>query len=170
MINPKWLESTFIVRNIALDYENEDEYTSSMTDIKIERYRTFVAKHPTSTTYYQPILDVLEYRPSNLEYIPNVILVEGKNDYYTLSYFKEIILSLSNTSGLCPGNGSGSLDNIIRLYYAWGRNFVILLDADTEGVTQRKRYNELFGKIVEDKIYCLSDINKEWSKKGIEKV
>lgn len=170
MIDPKCLESTFIVRNVSLDYENEDEYTSSMTDIKIERYRTFVAKNPSSTSYFQPILDVLEYRPSNLEFIPNVVLVEGKNDYYTLSYFNEVIFSNSNTINLCPGSGSGSLDNAIRLYYAWGKNFIILLDADTEGITQKKRYNDLFGKIIEGKIYCLNDINSNWVKKGIEKL
>lgn len=170
MIDPKCLESAFIVRNMALDYENENEYNSSMTDIKIERYRTFVSKNPSSTSYYQPILDVLEYRPSNLEFIPDIVLVEGKNDFYALSYFNEVIFSNSNDTHLCPGGGAGSLDNVIRLYYAWGKNFIILLDADTEGITQKRRYNNLFGRIVEDKIYCLSDIDKKWNKKGIEKL
>ena len=60
--------------------------------IELHRYRQFVASYPDQTTYFQPILDVLDYRPSALENIPDVVMVEGKNDFYTLKYIKEIIL------------------------------------------------------------------------------
>jgi AAA15 family ATPase/GTPase len=170
MINPKWLESTFIVRNIALDYENEDRFSSLKTDVKVEKYRSFVSKNPTSTNYFQPILDALEYKPSNLEYLPNIVLVEGKNDFYTLSYFFDIILKNVAKPNLCPGSGSGSLDNIMRLYYAWGKNFILFLDGDAEGVYQKRRYNEILGKIVENKIFVIQDVDDSWLKRGMEKL
>ena len=170
MINPKHLESTFIVRNIALDYDNDEEFSSAMTDIKIERYRSFVSSNPSSTSYFQPILDVLEYKPSNLENIPDLVLLEGKNDFYTLSYYNDIVSTKRKNINLCPGMGAGTLDDLIRLYYAWGKNIVILLDSDAEGKKQKKRYIDMFGKIVEDRIYCLDDINKLWLNKGMEKL
>jgi predicted ATPase len=65
LINPHWLEGAFIVKNKALNYDDDcdDEYDMSETDISIERYRSFVGKYPNQKTYFQPILDVLEYRP-----------------------------------------------------------------------------------------------------------
>ena len=168
LINPKWLESTFVVKNEGLDYEFEDKYKAIDTDIKIYKYRDFVSKHPDQTTYFQPILDVLDYSPSRLENIPNVVMIEGKNDFYTLKYFYEKILCCTGQLNLMPGGGAGSLDDVIRLYLAWGREFIILLDAGKEGLKQKKRYEELFGVIVNDKIFSLKDIDKTWENKGTE--
>ena len=64
LINPGLLESTFVVRNEALKEEEFDSYNAKMTDITVERYRSFVSSHPNQTTYFQPILDLLEYVPS----------------------------------------------------------------------------------------------------------
>ena len=62
----------------------------------------------TKTRYFQPILDVLDYRPSQLEMVPDLIMVEGKNDYYTLRYMNEVIFD-NAVDGLhiSPGGGSG---------------------------------------------------------------
>lgn len=112
LINPKWLESTFIVRNKALEYKENDIDNFEPTNIKVEKYRTFVNQHPDQHTYYQPILDLLDYRPSNLEAIEDVIMVEGKNDLYTLSYFQDIILKANKKFPFLPGTGSGSLSTL----------------------------------------------------------
>ena len=168
LINPKWLESTFVVKNEGLDYEDEDKYKAIDTSIKVYKYRDFVSKHPNQTTYFQPILDVLDYSPSRLENIPNVVMIEGKNDFYTLKYFYEKILFCTGQLNLMPGGGAGSLDDVIRLYLAWGREFIILLDADQEGLKQKKRYEELFGVVVNNRIFSLQDIDKTWENKGTE--
>ncbi|MBD2566804.1 ATP-dependent nuclease [Anabaena lutea] len=168
LINPKWLESTFVVKNEGLDYEAEDKYKAIDTDIKVYKYRDFVSKHPDQTTYFQPILDVLDYSPSRLENIPNVVMIEGKNDFYTLKYLYEKILSCTTQINFLPGGGAGSLEDIIRLYLAWGREFIILLDADEEGLKQKKRYEEIFGVIVNNRIFSLQDIDKTWENKGTE--
>lgn len=169
LINPKWLETTYIVKNNAIDYDNESEYNSLMTDITIVRYRTFISANPGLTNFFQPVLDVLEYRPSNLENIPDVVMLEGKNDFYTLEYINKII-GVGDKLNFVPGVGSGTLDSVIQLYYSWGRNFIILLDSDEAGIKEKKRYIDKFGSIVKDRIYILSDIDAKWKDKEMENV
>ena len=67
----------------------------------LHKYRDFAAQHPNQTTYFQPILDVLDYRPGELENVPNVVMVEGKNDFYTLKYFQDKVLVRSQGLNLC---------------------------------------------------------------------
>ena len=101
LINPKWLENAYVVTNEAL-LDTEDFYNLRCTNVKIERYRSFVNSHPQEVSYFQPILDVLEYVPSDLEICKPGIILEGKNDFYTLNYFFKIILKKSELS-LIPG-------------------------------------------------------------------
>src|SRR5262249_2490045 len=113
MINPEWLEGTYVVKNEGLDYtSNEDEYNyiARKTSIIIKKYRQFAIQHLDQTTYFQTILDVLDYSTSKLENIPNVIMLEGKNDFYTLKYFQRYTTQYDFLN-MMPGNGAGSLEN-----------------------------------------------------------
>lgn len=168
LINPDWLEGAYVVKNEGLDYEDEEAYTARKTKIVLERYRTFAVKYPDQTTYFQPILDVLDYSPSKLENVPNVIMCEGKNDFYILSYFCKVICRDKSKLEFLPGTGASSLDNVIRLYIGWGLNFLVFLDSDSEGGRQKERYLREFGAIVEDRILTLEDINKDWKKCELE--
>ena len=125
-----------------------------MRCVRITECSQFATQHPDQTTYFKPVLDVLDYNPSKLENIPNIVMVEGKNDFYTMAYLKRC-LSYKDDINLMQGNGSGSLDAVIRLYVAWGREFIILLDSDGEGEKQKKRYNDIFGALVKDRIFLL---------------
>ena len=170
LIKPEWLEGAFVVKNEGLDYsKGEEEYTSRQTLITLQRYREFAAKHPNQTTYFQPVLDVLDYAPTRLEMVPDVVMVEGKNDFYALRYMRSHIAG-SPDLHLLPGGGAGSLDTLIRLYVGWGRNFIILLDADDEGGTQRDRYVRAFGSLVAGRVFTLADLNPEWSQRGMERM
>ncbi|MCH7958964.1 MAG: AAA family ATPase [Candidatus Hydrogenedentes bacterium] len=169
LINPKWLENMFVVRNAGLEYDSTDaEYTASKTSITISRYREFASKHPDQSHYFQPVLDVLDYRPSDLENIPDVIMTEGKSDFYTLNYINDVVLETGNELKLMPGGGAGSLADVIRLYLGWGRNFIVLLDSDAEGTKQKERYKNLFGTLMDDKIFDYADIDELCSGKGLE--
>jgi len=171
LINAKWLEGAFVVRNEGLDYNDEiNSYNAKKTKIIIDNYRRFAEKHPNQTSYFQPILDVLDYAPSQLGAVPNVTMLEGKNDFYTLNYFSEIILEDKRAMKFLPGKSSSSLEIIIALYLGWGINFVVLLDSDKEGKFQKKRYIESFGPIIENKIFTLDDINNKWSKHELEDI
>lgn len=170
LINPLWLENTYVVRNRGFDFDSASiDYTSKRTDITIERYRSFANKHPDQTRYFQPILDVLDYKPSQLEMVSDVVMVEGKNDFYTLAYMQEGFLDeQTNRIQLIPGTGAGSLDSVIRLYLGWGKNFVVLLDSDEEGEKQRCRYLKLFGPILDGRLFTLGDLCQELIGKSME--
>jgi len=163
LINPEWLEGTFIVKNSALDYENEFEFDSTNTNIDVAPYREFVGKYPNLQTYFQPILDSLDYRPSELEFVPEVIVVEGKNDFYTLRYINDVVMSKKYDFNFYPGNGAGKNGDIIALYLAWGREFKVLLDSDTAGETAKKDYIDRFGALVKDRIFTLKNANRNWT-------
>lgn len=165
MINPLWLENTFVVKNDGIHYnKNENDYSSKETKISIHKYRKFVSDNPNQTSYFQPILEVLDYAPSQLEFIPNAVITEGKNDFYTFNLYH----TLSETPRLnwLPGTSSSSMNVLISLYMGWGRPFIVLLDSDKEGKLQSKRYIDAYGPSVKDRIVCLHEIDPAWD--GLE--
>lgn len=85
------------------------------------------------------------------------MIVEGKSDFYYLRYFSDI-LNLGHEMHFAPGGGAGSLDTLISLYVGWARNFVVLLDDDSEGRAQRERYEQTFGPFVSGRCKTLRDL------------
>lgn len=166
MIKPEWLENAFVVKNEGLDYTDaEDNYSAKETKIILSRYREFASRHPEQYTYFQPILDVLNYCPGQLENVPDVVMLEGKNDFYILKYMCQQ-QRREEEINLMPGGGAGSLDQPIQLYFGWGRNFIILLDSDGEGKTQKNRYLDKFG--LGARIFTLADADESWGNNGME--
>jgi predicted ATPase len=170
LIDPKRLGSTFIVRNAGLTATGIDErFSSDRTEITMTPYRDFVGQYPDKHDYFQPILDVLEYRPSNLEDLPNVVMAEGKNDYYVIAYVQQALeMPDSDRISVLPSGGAGALDTPIKLYLGWNREFVVLLDADPEGIKQKARYAKIFGRIVEGRLKTLADVDPAWSGLALE--
>lgn len=167
LINPEWLESAFVVKNEGLEYgASEINYNANKTNIKVTRYREFAVKHPDQTDYYRPILDVLDYVPSKFDPIPNVIMVEGKNDYYVMSYMQSLLTQ--KELHILPGTSSSNLECPIRLYAAWGKQFLILLDSDKEGAKQKTRYENIFESLVANRVFTLSDIDPSWTNGEME--
>lgn len=159
LINPKWLSGAYIVRNKAIDYNGFDSSPEN-TDVEATIYKQFVTTHPEQRTYFQPILDAIEYSPSSLEEVPNIVLTEGKNDYYTFRYMAEIILKEENYDiKFYPGNGADRNNQIIATYLAWGRDFSIFLDGDKAGDDAKNRYIKEFGVVVHDSISTLKDVD-----------
>lgn len=165
LINPSWLSGAYIVVNKAIDYENGTlDSITEKTDVGATIYKQFVVNHPEQRTYFQPILDAIEYMPSSLEEVPNIVITEGKFDYYTLKYINEIVLNNEFPDlKLYPGNSANRNSQTIALYLAWGRDFIILLDGDKAGEDAKKRYQKEFGKIVEDKLITIKDIDPNFS-------
>ena len=157
LINLRWLDSAMVVSNAALGDLSLEEYLTAnargRTSVSASPYRRFVAENPDRTSYIQPVLDVLDYRPSQLELVPSVVLTEGKSDFYYLRYLIDVI-GLTPDVRIVPGVGAGSLDSLIALYVGWGKNFVVLLDGDKEGEKQKERYQNAFGPFVVDR--CLT--------------
>lgn len=173
MIDPSFLDSLYVVKNEGLGYDDSDDaYSVKKTQITATKYRKFAANHPDQTNYFKPILDVLDYQPSRLDLIPSVIMIEGKTDFYLLRYFTEIILKdrLNIECNFLPGTGAGNLSQSIRLYMSWGRDFIVILDADKEGKLQKTQYEEEFGLACSENTYTLDQIDAAWDKASIEKL
>lgn len=49
-----------------------------------------------------------------------------------------------------------------------GREFIIILDSDKTGADEKKRYQNIFGILVEDRIFGLADIDAPWSRRAME--
>ena len=171
LINPDWLEGAFVVRNEGLDYDTAaHDYSAQKTKISVTPYRQFVVKHPDQISYYKPILDVLEYAPSRLDPLQDVVMVEGKTDFYVFRLAQTMAQTSDERVCLLPGMGSGGLDTPIKLYLAWGRNFIVMLDSDAEGRSQKKRYLDLFGPILSDRVFTLEDIDPTWKNIATERL
>lgn len=142
MIDPAWLEQTFIITNRSeapvksiVDSAILDDES---LDIQAHRYRSFVNSHPNETSYFQPIVDRLDVVPSKFDYNFPSVVVEGKSDYYVLAYAMRC-LNLPDLR-LLPAVGSGTFDALISLGVGWGIKFLFLLDADAAGRKEADRY------------------------------
>ena len=158
LINALWLNSAYIIKNKGLVYKDDDDFDSSKTEIEAYKYKQFVASYPKEVTYFQPILDVLDYKPGMLELVPSIVITEGKFDYFVFRYFKEIIFT-ENTEdfNFYPGQGATNLDLPIALYESWGRNYCVLLDSDKQGKSQQIRYIKDISD--DNHIFTLEDVN-----------
>lgn len=162
MIEPTWLEQTFIITNRADSPGNsvidnvflDDE----SLDITAETYRSFVNKNPNKTSYFQPILDRLEVVPDKFDIDRKSVILEGKSDYYILRYAAKL-LEMNDFSFL-PGLGAGTLGALVALCTGWNLNYLFLLDSDKAGRRERKRYIKEF-PLPETFITNLSDFSED---------
>lgn len=160
LINTTWLTGAHIVINKAIDEEQLDgDFTESEAKITIKRYYDLVSNSSIENAklLFQPILDALEYRYTDFDMVPDIIITEGKNDWHTFRYVFWCVMDRRDLK-LYPGRGRDSNDDIIRLYLSWGRNFVYLLDGDSPGETTKQKLVKEFGKDLDNRIYTLKDI------------
>ncbi|TKD49912.1 AAA family ATPase [Sphingomonas baiyangensis] len=147
LIEPKWLEQTFIVTNRAdapvMSVLDDISLDDESLDIKVETYRNFVNFFPGQTSYFQPILDRLAVVPSKFDAQKASIVLEGKSDYYILRYLSKL-LGIDDIP-LLPGLGAGTFGALAALHVGWNLKFLFVLDGDIAGKTERDRYAEEFG-------------------------
>ncbi len=143
MIEPRWLEGAFIVFNDAIDFDQDtgdEAVPNAQTNIHVKKYREFVGQNPSKITYFQPILDRLDYAPAKLELGAAAVFMEGKNDFYMMSYFNEVIFQNKFPIRIMPSSGANDLGPLIALYLGWGKKFLVLLDDDKAGQLAKTRY------------------------------
>lgn len=161
MIEPKWLEQTFIVTNRADDPStsvlDEISLDDESLDVKVSTYRSFVNSHPNQTSYFQPILDRLDVVPSKFDTKRASVVLEGKSDYYILRYAQKL---LGFDMPLLPGLGAGTFGALAALHSGWNLDFLFLLDGDKQGKKERDRYAEDFG-ILEKDIATIDELHKD---------
>lgn len=162
MINPAWLAGAYVCINEAIssDVLAGNLNVGAGASIKSVKYFKYVGEGGGSdkVSYFQPILDRLDYCPSSIEPVPEIVILEGKNDWYTLKYLGEVVSSKGKGLFFYPGGGADKLHDIVALYLAWGKNFIVMLDGDSGGEAAKKRYLKAFGPVIEDKIFTIKDI------------
>lgn len=158
LINPLWLETTFIVTNgeptdsakvVNADFGIED------SDIKAIPYRTFVGQNSEKSHYFQPILDRLQVTPSLLEATRQGIFTEGKSDFYILNWYKKYHAPDLNLDFI-PIGGATNGSSLMSLYLGICIDFIFLLDGDKEGDEAKIRYLKDL-PISEDQVKQLTD-------------
>ena len=172
MINPKWLAGTFVIRNTGKGYGDIGiHYSTRLTDIEAVSYYQFASDNPKDTYYYRPILDALDYQPSQLEFTPETILLEGRNDFYTLKFMKDSgQVTTSVDAILYPGAGKDKMDYVVSLYVGWAKNIVILLDDDKGGRETLIRLNKEFGLVLKNRVFTLADIDSAFDGMTMEEL
>jgi len=158
MVDPLWLERAYIVKNDAIDYADASGEGGSSDNARVEaiKYRKFVSEADEasgSLTYFQPVLDRLEVKPSNLDLQSECIVVEGKSDFHILSYIKR--LYMKSSVAIVPAVGATTMKPVIAILRGWASRYLILLDGDTEGKAAQKEYRKKLD--LEDEIVLLSD-------------
>jgi predicted ATP-dependent endonuclease of OLD family len=159
MIDPKWLEQTYIVTNradtpsgsVLADVSLEDE----SLDVKATSYRSFVNAHPNQTSYFQPILDRLEVVPSHFDLRKSSVVVEGKSDYFILKFAS--VLHKKTDLAIMPGLGAGTFGSLVSLQVGWGLDLIFLLDGDAQGLAEKERYTKEYG-IPASRLFVLPEI------------
>lgn len=171
LINPDWLDATLIARNLGITLDSDSlDFDATKTNIHLTPYRRFVSENPSQISYFQPVLDVLQYSPSRLDPIKPCVLLEGKNDFYGLKYLLTVCQKADMSYDLIPCGGSGTVDQLIALYTGWGKNFLVLLDSDNAGTSEKNRYIDKFGALVKGRIMVYADIDASWQGLALEKV
>lgn len=165
LINVDWLGNAYVVKNEGANGEGDPLEQAGETKIVAIPYARFVNQHPDQTFFFKPILDVLDYVPSKLDSIQFAIFLEGKSDFFAVSLANKKLQAPLN---LMPGMGAGGLDTLIRLYSGWGKEFSVLLDSDAEGEKQKKRYLDMFGPLVEGRLFTYHDIDPDFRNSTVE--
>lgn len=164
MINPLWLEQAYVIKNSASD-DSKDDTGISQIDSKVivtaEQYKSYISSNPSKTTYYQPIMDVIDYSPGGLDISSPVVVLEGKFDYYPFRYLLEKIGG-ENDFRVIPSVGAGGLSALVGILRAWCVKFIIILDDDDAGRKERGKYrNDLM--LGENQVATLYDLNDKLS-------
>ena len=170
MINPRWLGAAYIIENAALDYDSSDSFglDTKPTNIKATPYRQFVSKFPTRSSYFQPVIEKLEYISPEIVGSAPYLVVEGISDYYALTLARRIS-GKAYSFNVLPGSGSGASGPVISQLMAQGKKFILLLDDDAEGRKAASKYaDEWF--ISTDKLSTLKDVDASFYGMAIERL
>lgn len=161
LINPKHLAGTYVVRNKAINYDEEENFDQNETDISATLYKNFVSSYPNEKDHYKPILDAIDYSPSSFELVEKIICLEGKNDYYTFEYLQKNILKGFNFH-FYPGASVTKYEDLFRLYIAWDKELLALFDSDRQGKKEQARYISNVSLELKDSIFTLDQVNDAW--------
>jgi hypothetical protein len=160
MIEPAWLSGAYIIENQAIDYDNDQEVgllATRPTNIKAIAFKHFVSSSPDRVSYYQPILERLDYQESRLIPTKAIVITEGISDFHAYRVLGAEALAKAPFEFL-PGLGAGASSPLISLCLGTGRDFIVLLDDDKAGRKEAQNYKEKW-HLNRDAVMTLRDLN-----------
>lgn len=168
LINTKYLAGTYIIKNKAINYDNVENFDQNETEITATLYKHFASKYPDEKDHFKPILDAIEYTPSDFELVEKIVCLEGKNDYYTFKYFQEVVFNNKYGLHFYPGSGVSKYDDLFRLYLAWNKDLLAVFDSDTQGKKEQKRYIQQISSELSQSVFTLEDVKTSWKNRTTE--
>lgn len=169
MIDLRWLSSAYIIENSSIDYDGDDsfELNSKPTNISSVQYRKFISEYPSRTSYFQPVIEKLEYVTPQLIGAPPFILFEGISDFYAFSIIVKKHSRRYRSISLIPGSGAGSSAPLLSYLIGRGEQFVVVLDDDAAGRRAKTLYTETFF-LRENAVATLGDLDPTYVGKRLE--
>jgi predicted ATP-dependent endonuclease of OLD family len=170
MINPKWLGGAYIVENTALDPDEGEhfEFSFNPTKIKATKYKEFLSNYPSRSSYFQPVIESLDYIAPEIIGTPPYLLVEGISDYYALMIAQKIS-KINLHFRILPGVGSGASGPLISLMMGRGEHFLVLLDDDAAGRKECARYKADWF-LPDATVLTLATVGEKFSEMALEKL
>lgn len=170
MVNPMWLSGACIVENTAIDYDQDDSFGfgAEPTNIRLTSYREFVSKFPSRSSYFQPVVEKLQYVSPDLIGNTPFVVVEGISDYYALR-LAQMIIGKDYSYSLIPGVGSGSSGPLISQMMGRGEDFAVLLDDDKAGIKEKERYQSEW-YLSDHQVFTVGSVNEAYKNLSLEGV
>ncbi|MEK7624153.1 MAG: AAA family ATPase [Patescibacteria group bacterium] len=166
LIDDKNILNSFIVKDEGKKDDNDLFYVQ---DIKAYQYRNFVSsdslENANHIMHFKPLLDALDFKEHIFTPQNNIVLLEGKFDYYTLRWMKEN-LSNADDFNFYPGSSINKYDQLLRDYLANNKKFIAIFDADGDltkengkGKYWQKKYIEDVSEELKNRVFVLSQID-----------
>ncbi len=169
MIDPAWLAGAYVIENKAIDYDSSEDDVSQFgrhTDIRAVSYRNFAAQTPSRSSYFQPIIEKLQYVAPVLIGHGPYVLVEGITDYFV---FSSVAKNFGRELFVMPGSGAGASGPLISLLLSQGSDFLIILDSDAAGISAKKKYIDRY-LLDGESVICVHEVVDGMEGKGLETI
>ncbi|PHX38535.1 hypothetical protein AO263_26695 [Pseudomonas sp. NZIPFR-PS5] len=166
MINPRWLGGAYIVENTALNPDGEFEFSYNRTIVKATKYKEFLSNYPSRSSYFQPVIESLDYVAPEIIGSPPYVVVEGISDYYALTVAQKLS-GINLHFRLLPGVGSGASGPLLSLMMGRGERFIVLLDDDEAGRKECSRYKEGW-YLPDSTVFTLASVGDKFQKSALE--
>lgn len=164
LINPKYILTSFIIKDEWRNSENEFHYRQN---IKAYPYRSFVGNHDEEFSHFKPILDALDFTTNPFELTHNIVFTEWKHDYYTFKRLKDWFFD-NESFNFYPWWWVTSYEKVFREYIANNKKFVAIFDWDREWKSAKKGYLEDISEELVSHIFSLDNIDTNFDNKTTE--
>lgn len=136
----QYLISTAHIRNTCIIKK------SGNGNITATPWGEYLRQSGSKVSYYQPLANHLQLVPHSVD-VPwsAAVITEGPSDRHVLLTMHRVLRGSRPDYVIYPGTNAHNLGTLIELNIGWGANFSVFLDADTDGVGAKEKYERDYG-------------------------